>query len=152
MKKILCAVMAMLLCLSLVACGGKEPAAKDPFLPAETVKAVVDSGAFSGEMMEFDYSLLFQLPGEQTDYEGTVVYYNMLGISEVAAVVKAADAEKAAAAEKALKEWVETNKTNESSYRPEEAKKLSNAIVETRGNTVLLVVAADVAKAKSVIS
>ena len=150
MKKILCVVMALLLCLSAVACGGKT-SAKDPFQPAETVKALVESGAFSGEMMEFDHKLLFQLPGEESGYEGSVVYYNMLGISEVAAVICTADAEQAQTVEKALKDWVEATKTNESSYRPAEAEKLGEAIVETRGNTVLLVVAADAAKAKAAI-
>lgn len=152
MKKVLCALMAMLFCLSAVGCGAKDPATKEPFQPAETVKALVESGAFSGEMMEFDHKLLFQLPGEEADYQNSVVYYNMQGISEVAAVICVSDAEQAQAVEKALSDWVETTKTNESSYRPAEAEKLGNAIIETRGNTVLLVVAADAEKAKSVIS
>lgn len=152
MKKVLCALMAMLLCLGVVACGSKEPVEKDPFQPAETVKALVESGAFSGEMMEFDHKLLFQLPEDAAGYQGSVVYFNMLGISEVVAVICAADEESAAAVEQVLSGWVETNKIGESNYRPAEAEKLGNAILEVRGNTVLLVVAADAEKAKAAIS
>lgn len=151
MKKILCLLTALALCAA-AGCGGKEPAEKQPFEPAATVQALIDAKVFSGEMMEFDHTLLFQLPEDEAGYQGSVVYYNMLGISEVAAVICASDAEQAAAVEQALMSWLETSKTNESSYRPAEAEKLGNAIVETRGNTVLLVVAADAEAAKSVIS
>lgn len=151
MKKLLCVFMALTL-FTVAGCGGKEPAEKEPFEPVATVQALMDAKVFSGEMMEFDHTLLFQLPEDASGYQGSVVYYNMLGISEVAAVICAADAEQAAAVEQALTSWVETSKTNESSYRPAEAEKLGNAIIETRGNTVLLVVAADAEAAKSVIS
>lgn len=151
MKKLLCAAMALLLCLSAVACGTAKDNKKEPFQPVQTVQALVESGAFSGEMMEFDHTLLFQLPGDGTGYEGTVVYYNMMGISEVAAVIKVAQEADVAQVEQALKDWVDMTKTNESDYRPAEAEKLDNAILETRGNTVLLVVAADAEKAKSAI-
>lgn len=151
MKKILCLLMALVLFAVAAGCGTPEPEVKEPFDPA-IAQSLIDAGVFSAEMMEFDHNLLFQLPEDAAGYQGSVVYFNVYGISEVVAVMCAADEESAAAVEQALSSWVETNKVGESNYRPAEAEKLENAILETRGNTVLLVVAADAAKAKSVIS
>ena len=151
MKKILCLLMAFVLFVVAAGCGAPEPEVKEPFDPA-IAQSLIDAGVFSAEMMEFDHNLLFQLPEDAAGYQGSVVYFNVYGISEVVAVMCAADEESAAAVEQALSSWVETNKVGESNYRPAEAEKLENAILETRGNTVLLVVAADAAKAKSVIS
>ncbi len=152
MKKMLCLLMALVLFVAAAGCGSKEPAVKEPFDPAVTTQKLIDAGVFSGEMMEFDHNLLFVLPEDAAGYQGSVVYFNMFGISEVAAVICAADEESAIAVKQALSDWVETNKIGESNYRPAEAEKLDNAILEVRGNTVLLVVAADAEKAKSVIS
>lgn len=151
MKKILCLLMALVLFAVAAGCGTPEPEVKEPFDPA-IAQSLIDAGVFSAEMMEFDHNLLFQLPEDAAGYQGSVVYFNVYGISEVVAVMCAADEESAAAVEQALSSWVETNKIGESNYRPAEAEKLENAILETRGNTVLLVVAADAAKANSVIS
>lgn len=151
MKKMLCLLMALVLFAVAAGCGTPEPEVKEPFDPA-IAQSLIDAGVFSAEMMEFDHNLLFQLPEDAAGYQGSVVYFNVYGISEVVAVMCAADEESAAAVEQALSSWVETNKVGESNYRPAEAEKLENAILETRGNTVLLVVAADAAKANSVIS
>ena len=151
MKKILCLLMALVLFAVAAGCGTPEPEVKEPFDPA-IAQSLIDAGVFSAEMIEFDHNLLFQLPEDAVGYQGSVVYFNVYGISEVVAVMCAADEESAAAVEQALSSWVETNKIGESNYRPAEAEKLENAILETRGNTVLLVVAADAAKANSVIS
>ena len=150
MKKILCLLMALVLFAVAAGCGTPEPEVKEPFDPA-IAQSLIDAGVFSAEMMEFDHNLLFQLPEDAVGYQGSVVYFNVYGISEVVAVMCAADEESAAAVEQALSSWVETNKVGESNYRPAEAEKLENAILETRGNTVLLVVAADAEKANSVI-
>lgn len=150
MKKILCLLMALILCVAATSCGTSEPEVKDPFDPA-IAQSLIDAGVFSAEMIEFDHNLLFQLPEDAAGYQGSVVYFNVYGISEVVAVMCVADEESAAAVEQALSSWVETNKIGESNYRPAEAEKLEHAILETRGNTVLLVVAADAEKANSVI-
>lgn len=150
MKKTLCLLMALVLFAAATGCGGPEPEVKEPFDPA-VAQSLIDAGVFSAEMMEFDHNLLFQLPEDAAGYQGSAVYFNVYGISEVVAVICAADEESTAAVEQALSDWVETNKIGESNYRPAEAEKLSHAILETRGNTVLLVVAADAEAARSVI-
>lgn len=148
MKKVICALLAVVFCVGAAGCGGAE---KAPFQPAQTAKAVVNSGAFSGEMIEFDHEVLFQLPGEAADYEGSVVYYNTTGTAEVVAVIQTGDEAGAKEAEKTLQDWVDSAKRMEGNYRPGEADKLEDAILERRGNTVLLVVPADAAKAKQAI-
>lgn len=152
MKKTLCLLMAFVLFVAAAGCGAKEPEVKDPFDPVVTAKSLIDAGVFSAEMIEFDHNLLFQLPEDPAGYQGSAVYFNVYGISEVVAVIRAADEASATAVEQALSDWVKTNKIGESNYRPAEAEKLDHAILEVRGNTVLLVVAADAEKAKSVIS
>ena len=58
---------------------------------------------------------------------------------------------KAGEVEAVLSAWVDGQLEAERSYRPAEAEKLEHAILETRGNTVLLVVAADWEKARAAI-
>ena len=141
MKKILCGALACLLLL-----GGCRTVTVAAFEPEETVRAILDSGAFSEQLEELDPDIavrLFRLPGDPEQYEGTAVYYSTGATSEVVAVVRAGDTDRAAQAETALKQWVEAQIEATRNYQPAEVEKLEHAILETRGDTVLLVVAAD---------
>lgn len=152
MKKVLCGLLAGVMCLSLAACSGGGAKEKTPFDPAETVQALLDAQVFSEELEELDPVLLFGLSGAEEDYEGSVLYYSTGATAETAAVISVADGEKAKAVEAELSAWVDSQIEAESSYRPAEAEKLEHAILETRGATVLLVVAADWEKANTVIA
>jgi len=150
MKKMICGVLACILLLAACAsCGEREP--EPSFQPEQTVQALLDSGAFSETLEELDPMLLFPLSGDAETYKGSVLYYSTGATSETAAVIAVRDADQAAAVEGVLRTWVEDQIAAERDYRPAEVEKLEHAIVEKRGFTVLLVVAADWEKAAQAI-
>lgn len=141
MKRMLCGALACLLLLS--GCGTVTPAAFDP---EETTQAVLDSGAFSERLEPLDddlIPLLFSLPGDPAQYEGSVLYYSTGATSEAAAVIHVGDKSRTAAVEETLERWVELQIDATREYQPAEVEKLEHAILETREDMVLLVVAAD---------
>ena len=149
MKKIVCALLAAVLLLVGTACE-KEPE-KEPSFPAEvTTQALLDSGAFSETLEELDLDIavmMFWLNGDVAEYEGSRVYYSTGATAELAAVISVRDESKVPEVEEALKAWVNNEIEAEKDYRPTEVTKLENAIIESRGFTVLLVVADDANKA-----
>lgn len=151
MKKLICAVLAAALVLAVTACG-KKP---EPSFPAElTTQTLLDSGAFSEPLEELDPDIavmMFWLNGDVSEYEGSKVYYSTGATAEIVAVITVRDESKTAEVEQALKNWVNSQIEAEQDYRPAEVPKLENAIVETRGFTVLLTVAADWEKAAETI-
>ena len=150
MKKMICGILASALLMTACAgCGKREP--EPSFQPQQTVQALLDSGAFSETLEELDPMLLFPLSGEAEDYEGSVLYYSTGATSETAAVIAVRDADQAASVEETLQAWVDGQIEAERNYRPAEVEKLEHAIVETRGFTVLLAVAADWEKAAQAI-
>lgn len=152
MKKLLCGALVYILLLTVCAGCGQETLEKEPSFPvALTVQTLLDSGAFSEPLEELDPMLLFPLSGEEADYEGSVLYYSTGATAETAAVISVRDAEHVEGVEAALRNWLEYQIEAERDYRPAEVEKLENAILETRGFTVLLVVAADWDKAAAAI-
>lgn len=150
MKKLICgALVCVLLLAACGGCGGNEP--EPSFPPRQTVQALLDSGAFSETLEELDPTLLFPLKGEAEDYEGSVLYYSTGATSEAAAVILVSDVGQVSAVEETLKAWVESQIEAVRNYQPAEVEKLEHAIVEARGNTVLLAVAADWEKAQAAV-
>ena len=95
--------------------------------------------------------MMFWLNGDVAEYEGSKIYYSTGATSEIAAVISVRDEGKVPEVEQALKAWVNSQIEAEKDYRPAEVPKLENAIVEARGFTVLLAVAADWDKATEAI-
>lgn len=152
MKKLICgALTAALLLAVCAACGQKGAQEQTPFPAAETVQALLDSGAFSEELEELRPTLLFPLAGEAADYEGSVLYYSTGATAETAAVISVADSARTEETKAALQSWLDDQIEAERNYRPAEVEKLEHAILETRGNSVLLVVAADYETARAAI-
>lgn len=155
MKKAVCGLMACVLLLgACVGCGQKEMKKEFSFPAALTTQTLLDSGAFSERLEELDPDIavmLFCLNGDVSEYEGSKVYYSTGATAEIAAVISVRDESKVPEVEEALKAWVNSQIEAEKDYRPAEVPKLENAIVESRGFTVLLVVAADAAKATEAI-
>lgn len=153
MKKTVCFLMAALMLLVGTACE-KEPEKEPSFPAAETTQTLLDSGAYSETLEELDLDIavmLFWLSGDVSQYEGSKVYYSTGATSEMAAVISVSDESLVPEVEEALKAWVESQIEAEKDYRPAEVPKLENAIIEARGNSVLLTVAADWEKAKEAI-
>lgn len=138
------------LCLLLSACGSSEPA---PFDPAAAAQALQDSGAFSEPLEPIDQDLacgtLYDIDGETvTD---CAVYTTPTAGAEELAVFTLTDETAASAALDALRQRVEEQSDVLRSYQPDEVGKLDNAILEQRGASVLLAVAADADAARSAV-
>ena len=142
MKRLMCCAAACLLLLS--ACTAKEEQAS--FDPEETTRALLDSGAFSETLEQLDTQvavMLFGLEGAVEDYEGSVVYYSTGATSEIVAVIQTGEEGDTETVAQTLQTWVDSQVEATRDYQPAEVEKLEHAILEQRGTTVLLVVAAD---------
>lgn len=155
MKRLIYGLSACVLLLGVcVGCGQKAPEKEPSFPAAMTTQALLDSGAFSEQLEELDPDIavmMFWLNGDVSEYEGSKVYYSTGATSEIAAVISVRDESKVPEVEEALKDWVNSQIEAEKDYRPAEVPKLENAIIESRGFTVLLAVAADAEKATAAI-
>ena len=131
MKSLLIRLMpAALLCLALTACGGGGAVGQTPYDPETAAQALLDSGAFSDALDTVDQDTAAALYG-------------------IDAVLVLTDEDAAAAALDGLEARVADQKAVLESYQPDEVSKLDSAIVEQRGNSVLLAVAADAEKARA---
>lgn len=143
MKKILFGLLALTLCLSLTACGGKE---KSPFDPAADTKTLLDSGAFTDGLEEIDLDIACTLYGiDEKTVSDCAVYGSTGATAEELAIFTFSNADDTGAALTALQNRVADRKEALASYQPDEVTKLEKAVTETRGNSVLLVIAADYA-------
>lgn len=139
---------ALCLCLALTACGA--PAQKEAFDPEKTAQALLDSGAFEDTLDTIDQDAAIELYGlDAATVTGCVVYTSLSAGAEEIAVLTLTDEDAAAAALGQLEQRVADQKTALESYQPEEVAKLDKAILEQRGASVLLAVAADADAAKA---
>ena len=150
MKQLFHIVPAVLaLCLTLSACGGGNEEAV-AFDPAVTAQSLLDSGAFSDALEEVDTSVAATLYGvDEADITDGKVYMSLSAGAEEIAVLVMANEASAAAAMDGLEKRVADQKAALESYQPDEVSKLDGAILEQRGNSVLLAVCADAQTAQS---
>ena len=150
MKQLFHIVPAVLaLCLTLSACGGGNEEAV-AFDPAVTAQSLLDSGAFSDALEEVDTSVAATLYGvDEADIADGAVYMSLSAGAEEIAVLVLSDADAAAAAMEGLEAHVADQRAALENYQPDEVSKLDGAILEQRGNSVLLAVCADAQAAQS---
>lgn len=146
MKRTLSALLSFALCLSLAACGSKAPAPFDPEKDAETL--LETAGVFTGELEEIDQATACAIYGiEESTVTEAKVYMGNTGVSlEELAIFTLTDEEAAQAAFTALGYRIEDQREAAAGYADflrEELPKLDGAIAQQRGNSVLLIVAAD---------
>lgn len=148
MKKTLFVILPLALCL-LCACGGQEAKEPAPFDPAADAETLLNTeGVFTSDLTEIDQATACALYGID---EGTVdsckVYMGNTGVSlEELAIFALKDEAGASAAQTSLGYRLEDQKeaaARYADYLKDELSKLEGARVELRGNTVLLIVAAD---------
>lgn len=145
-KIIRTALTAGLLCLALAGCGG----AKEPFDPARTAQALLDTpGVFSEELTGLDGAMVYDLEGSGA--VETVCWYSTGATAEEVTVLRFDSADAAEAFLDRAQEHIEQQKEACESYRPQEMPKLDKAVVEQRGETVLVLVAADYEAAQAVL-
>ena len=149
MKKLFSLCVALAFTLILAACsGGGAPAGA--YDPDATAQALLDSGAFSDALDTVDQDTAAALYGIDADtITGSAVYTSLSAGAEEIAVLVLTDEDAAAAALDGLEARVADQKAVLDSYQPDEVSKLDSAIVEQRGNSVLLAVAADAEKARA---
>lgn len=141
------AALAAAMTLVLCACGG---GAAEPFDPASTASALLDSGAFSENLEQLDQDVACMLYGiDESTVTGSAVYGSTGATAEEIAVFTLTDETAAQAAKTALETRVADQKTALESYLPAEIVKLDAAIIEQRGSSVLMVVAADAEAAQN---
>ena len=153
MKKLLPIVLALSLALSLSACGGGEESYKP-----EDVRAMADAGAFSEELEELDGDTAFALYGladrglEREDLTDCAILRSAGATCEEGAVLVFTGADKAKTAKEALENYVQSQIEANTEYRPAEIPKLEAALVDVRGETLLLVVANELDAAKEALN
>ena len=140
MKRWTVALLAGLLCLTLAACGGEKQA----FDPQKTARALLDTpGVFTEELEELDRPVIDALYGLESGEVEAVCWYSPGGTAEEVAVFRFGTADQAQAFEVTAWEHIADAKEANENYRPQEMPKLDKAVVERRGETLLILVSAD---------
>lgn len=140
MKKILFGIVFAALCLSLTACGGKTA----EFSPAKDAAALREAeGAFATALTQIDQATACALYGiDEAAVTASAVYASPSSAEELAIFTLNSE-EAAKAAQTALGYRVEDRQEELEDYMPGEMDKLKDAVIEKRGSSVLLVIAAD---------
>ena len=137
-KRIMTVLLSALLLLSGCGGGGEKSA-----YTAEDVTALLDAGAFSGEMEQVDGSVAAGLFGLDASTVEEITCYMAINSSVSAdevAVFVLADEEAAQAAESACQAHVESRIESSAQSCPDQVPKLEDAVIRRLGNTVLLAV------------
>lgn len=150
MKKFLSVFLSGILVLSLAACGEKAPAAFDPARDAQALMG--EAGIFVETLEAIDQATACALYGiDEATVTASAVYMANATSAEELAIFTLADEEAAQAAAKQLGYRVDDRIDELTGYLPAEVPKLETAVVETRGNSVLLLVCSDYDGAKKVL-
>ena len=150
MRRWTTALVAGLLCMTLAGCGGEKKA----FDPGATAQALRQApGVFSEELEELDGAMVELLYGlEDSGVLEEVSWISPGGTAEEVTVLRFGSADQAKAFEGAARAHIaEVREANES-YRPQEIPKLDKAVVERRGETLLILVSADYDAAKAALA
>ena len=140
-------IAAALCVLCLTACGGQsqQPAAYQ----TGDLDELVQAGAFSEELETLDGDMAFMLYAlseyelERDALQDCAVLRSSGATCEEGAVLLFADEAAAQKAEQALGDYLAAQIRANEDYRPGEIPKLEEALLQRRGSTLLLVVAAD---------
>ena len=149
MKKLLPSLLALVLLLS--SCGGR--AAAKPYDPNGATQALVDAGAFSVELEALEADLLYDFSGYGMDISkltGSKALTASGYAEQVSVTIWKTEADAKAAAV-SFEEYLQDMKDTYKSYAPLEVDKLEHAILQQKGNSVLLIVPADAEAAQAAV-
>lgn len=148
MKKKSGFLLAAALCVLLTGCAGEE---KQPF-DADDVQSILDAGVFSEELEPVETDLVCGLYGlDPEKVTACTAYLSTGATAEELVLFQMADENGAKDAQAACEKRVEDQIAAYEDYGPAEVTKLESAVIETRGDTVLLVVANDGAGAAAAV-
>lgn len=150
MKKIVCMLLAaVMLCGVATGCGSSESLAQPK--PQEVADALMDKISFDEELSllaEDEISIYVEM---EDGVEG-IMYISSGSTAEEIAVFKAPDKNTATKMVANVKDYLKAQRSSFADYLPEEAKRIDDAVVEQKGNYVVLCVSGQSADAKAVIS
>lgn len=143
MRRFLCMLCSAALGLSLAACGG-DSSAPAPFDPEADGKTLLETeGVFSGSLTAIDQDVACTLYGiDESTVTASAVYGSTVSAEELA-IFTFSDETAAQTAGEQLGYRVEDRREELENYLPEELPKLDKAVIEVRGTSALLVIAAD---------
>lgn len=142
MKRIICVICALAMCLSVCACGEKTQkidmyelqksmVSADKSLPEMKISGSWDENA------EKAFSYISDM--EYNKIQGFFLAYAADGMAYELAVVQLKDKSDAGAMEDSLNEHVQTRVRMYKTYEPEQVQRAENAVVKTVGDCVLLI-------------
>lgn len=142
MKRIICVICALAMCLSVCACGEKTKkidmyelqksmVSADKSLPEMKISGSWDENA------EKAFSYISDM--EYNKIHGFFLAYAADGMAYELAVVQLKDKSDAGAMEDSLNEHVQTRVRMYKTYEPEQVQRAENAVVKTVGDCVLLI-------------
>ena len=142
MKRIICVICALAMCLSVCACGEKTQkidmyelqksmVSADKSLPEMKISGSWDENA------EKAFSYISDM--EYNKIHGFFLAYAADGMAYELAVVQLKDKSDAGAMEDSLNEHVQTRVRRYKTYEPEQVQRAENAVVKTVGDCVLLI-------------
>lgn len=142
MKRIICVICALAMCLSVCACGEKTQkidmyelqksmVSADKSLPEMKISGSWDENA------EKAFSYISDM--EYNKIHGFFLAYAADGMAYELAVVQLKDKSDAGAMEDSLNEHVQTRVRLYKTYEPEQVQRAENAVVKTVGDCVLLI-------------
>lgn len=155
MKKTLCAILSLLILLSLAGCGQKQ-AVDTNMTPNEIAEAIVRSQTDLPELIQIvsadaefstwvsDY---YQFPTEQVE-DGTIFYADGVEASEIAVLVLT-DEKNAEVARAALSKYIESRAGVFEGYAPQQAALAKDGIVSVNGKYAALMICKDTSSAKA---
>lgn len=144
MKRFMTLLLAMLMVLSLAACGDKPSATVD----AEGLgKALAERVQFDSTMSAIDAGDYLELP----EGSSAATYMSDGSTMEEIFVVSCKDKTDASAVKIAMQELLDSQTQEAGRYQPEEAERLNNAVFATYGTCVVLCVTSDTDTANAVI-
>lgn len=153
-RRIVCLVMAVMLVLSLAACGGIEGGSKSK-------KTVTVDAASAGQtlLQNGGFTNPDALTSRDATYTGTIfnaeipedfVYMSTDdGTADMLGVFVCADKKAASELQTSIASYIADMKAESDRYQPEEAAKLENAVIKADNNVVVLCVSEDADAAKS---
>lgn len=145
-KRIMIGLIGTAALMAFTGCGKKETKSIDVKTTANSLLTEIE---YEDQLSEVNYDLVYDM--EDINITESVVYVSSGATAEEIAAIKCETKEDAAKIEKALKERVNEQKESFENYVPKELDKLDKAVIVKMGNTVVLSVSNDDAKAKEII-
>jgi hypothetical protein len=145
-KRIMIGLIGTAALMAFTGCGKKEAKSIDV---KTTANSLLTELKYEDQLSEVNYDLVYDM--EDINITESVVYVSSGATAEEIAAIKCETKEDAEKVETALKERVKEQKDSFENYVPKELDKLDKAVIVKIGNTVVLSVSNEDAKAKEII-